>query len=200
MKRFIHIIAAVALTSPFGILAAQEMSNDAQITEAVSPLPETLRAGATVVTYDAKGDPKVLRQGTNDIVCQPNQPKATPGFSVTCYAKSLAPQRDMEAKLRAEGKDQKEIQAAVKAALDSGKLQAPPMGTMSYSKSGKTEAEAHVLWVMRVPNAKAEDLGLPTKAGKGSPWMMASGTPGAHIMMPQTEESLAAAPPRKPAQ
>ena len=200
MKRFVNIIAAIALTSPFGVMAAQETSTEAQITEAVSPLPVSLRDGATVVTYDAKGSPKVLRQGTNDIVCQPNQPKPTPGFSVTCYAKSLAPQRDMEAKLRAEGKDQKAVQAAVKAAMDSGQLKPPAMGTMSYSKSGKTEAEARVLWVMRVPNAKAEDLGLPTKGAQGSPWMMASGTPGAHIMMPQTEASLAAAPPRKPAQ
>ena len=197
MKRFINTIAAIALTSPFGILAAQEISLNDQIAEAVSPLPETLRADATVITYDAKGDPQVLRQGSNGIVCQTNQPSPTAGFNVACYAKALAPQYDMTAKLRAQGKDQPAIQAALKDARDSGKLQPPPMGSMSYSKSGKTAAEAHVLWVMRVPNATAESLGLPTKAGKGSPWMMNSGLPTAHVMMPQTESSLAAAPPRK---
>lgn len=139
----------------------------------------------------------MLRQGNNGLVCQTNQPTPAAGFSVACYAKALAPQYEMTAKLRAEGKDQKEIQAALKAARDSGKLQPPPMGAMSYSKSGKAAADARVLWVMRVPNATAKSLGLPTKAGKGSPWMMNSGQPTAHVMMPQTEASLAAASPRK---
>ena len=40
------------------------------IGEAVQILPDDLRAGATVVTYDASGARKVLRQGTNFLECQ----------------------------------------------------------------------------------------------------------------------------------
>jgi hypothetical protein len=184
MKRVVTVIAGALLTSSFAVFAAETMSTQSQIAEAVSPLPESLRAGATVVTYDASGNPEVLRKGTNAIVCQPDQP--TPGFSVSCYHKVLAPQRDVEAKLRAEGKEQKDIQAAVAAARESGKLAVPPTGTMMYSRSGKTAEDAKVLWVMLVPNATPEMTGLPTERGQGTPWMMRAGTPGAHIMMPQS--------------
>ena len=184
MKTFVISVATVLLTAPYSIVAAADMNSSDPIAQAVSPLPEAMRASATVVNYDAKGNPVVLRQGTSAIVCTPDQP--TEGFAVSCYHKVLRAQRDMEAKMRAEGKDAKEITAAVQAAKDSGKLQNPPMGTMMYSRSGKTEAEAHVLWVMLVPGATAESTGLPTERGQGTPWMMRAGTPGAHIMMPQS--------------
>jgi len=188
------VIAAIALASPFAVLAA-DMSTDAQIAEAVSPLPESMRADATVVTFDAKGAVQTLRQGTNGVVCQPNQPKPTPDFSASCYSQALAPQREMEAKLRAEGKDAKAVSAAVQAAKDAGTLKNPPLGTMMYGRSGKTADATRVTWVMLMPNMKAEDLGLPVKAGKGTPWMMNSGKPGAHIMMPQPSMSPAPAQP-----
>jgi len=184
MKNLVKIVAAVALASPFAVFAA-DMSSEAQITEAVSPLPESMRDTAKVITFDAKGNVVVLREGTGSVVCQPNQPKPTPDFSASCYSKVLEPQRTMEAKLRGEGKDAKEVTAAVQAAKDAGKLVNPPQGTMMYSRSGKTADATRVTWVMLMPNVKAEDLGLPVKAGGGSPWMMRSGTPGAHIMMPQ---------------
>jgi hypothetical protein len=45
------------------------------------------------------------------------------------------------------------------------------------------------LWVLRLPNATAEELGLstarqsdPALAGHG--WMMREGTPAAHLMIP----------------
>jgi hypothetical protein len=182
MKRLIGIAAVVVLVSPLG-LAAQEPSADAQIAQAVMPLPESLRAGATVVTYDAQGNKKVLRKGTNAIVCQPDGPAE--GFAVSCYHESLAPTRDLQAKLRAEGKDAKAVSAAVEEARKAGTLKAPAYGTMLYSMSGKDEASARRLWVMLVPNATAESTGLPTERGQGTPWLMRAGTPGAHIMMPQ---------------
>lgn len=182
MKHLI-VVATMALMLPPAIISA-ELSTQDQISQAVSPLPEALRAGATVVTYDAKGEPVVLREGTGSIVCTPDQHRE--GFAVSCYQKILRAQRDMEAKLRAEGKDAKAVQAAVQAARESGKLPAPPQGTMMYMRSGKTEAEAKVLWVMLMPGATAESTGLPTQRGEGSPWLMRAGTPGAHVMMPQS--------------
>jgi len=198
MKRTVRVMVALALASPIGVVAAQEMSVDAQIAEAVSPLPESLRAGATVITRDAKGNAKVLRQGSNVITCMTLSPTVEGEFNVRCYAQGLAPEHEMMAKMLAEGKGRGETLAALKAAYQSGKLKPPPMGTMDYSKRWKTIADARVLWRLHLPNATAESLGLPTQPASGSPWMMWSGTLGAHIMMPQTEASLAAGPPKKP--
>lgn len=171
------------LVSPLAAAAADDAS--VEIAQAVSPLPDTLRDGATVVAYDAQGNAKVLRQGTNAIVCQTNQPTPTAAFAVSCYHNSMKPTRDLQAKLRAEGKDAKAVAAAVAEARESGKLSAPAFGTMMYSRSGKSEQDARTLWVMLAPNATAEATGLPTARPKtGGPWLMNAGKPGAHVMIP----------------
>jgi hypothetical protein len=152
----------------------------------VQILPGDLRAGATVVTYDAVGARKVLRQGTNFVECQP---RMADGFS-RCYSKALAPRRDLEAKLRAEKKSDEEIQKAVAAAVQAGTLPPPSKGMMSYRDYDKRDRIQH-LWVMSLPNATPESVGVSTASqrdaaleGKGLPWMMLPGTPGAHIMIP----------------
>jgi hypothetical protein len=145
-----------------------------------------MRAGATVVTYDASGARKVLRQGTNFLECQP---RMADGFT-RCYSKDLAPRRDLEAKLRAEKKSDDEIQKAVAAAVKAGTLPPPSKGMMSYRGYDKRDRIQH-LWVMSLPNATPESVGVSTVSqrdaaleGKGLPWMMLPGTPGAHIMIP----------------
>ena len=182
--------AAVSLT-PVAIAHAQTgaaaQSKDAKIAEAVQPLPEDLKAGATVVTYDEKtGERMVLRQGTNYIECQP---KAKDGF-VRCYNKVTAPRHDMEAKLRAQGKSDKEVTDALAAATKDGTLKPPPFGTMSYRYSDDPN-RIRLLWVISVPNATPESVGVSTESqrdaalkGQGKPWLMLPGTPGAHIMIP----------------
>jgi hypothetical protein len=186
MKRFVLVGVAVAagLGAPAGAAA---QSADAQIAQAVQILPEDLRAGATVVTYDAAtGARKVLRQGTNFIECQP---RMADGFT-RCYNKALAPRRDLEAKLRAEKKSDKEIQEAVAAAVKSGSIPTPSKGMMSYRGYDKPDRIQN-LWVMSLPNATPESVGVSTASqrdaalqGRGLPWMMLPGTPGAHIMIP----------------
>src|SRR5580765_1381695 len=119
MNRVLGLAAAVFLASPLAILHAQTPA--ALIAEAVEILPADLRAGATVVTYDkATGARQVLRQGTNFIECQP---RMDDGFT-RCYNKALGPRRDLEAKLKAEKKSDKEVADAVQAALKAGTL--PP--------------------------------------------------------------------------
>lgn len=181
MKHILTITLAVVLTPVLaGGALAQGMSAQDQIAQAVSPLPEMLRAGATVVTYNKSGDPVVLRQGSNAIVCTPNQGGAS--FAVNCYQKIMRAQNDMQAKLRAEGKDGKAIQAALQEARASGKLPAIPMGIATYSRLGKTDADSRVTWRIQLPGATAESSGLPDKKGaQGEPWLQLAGTPNAHI-------------------
>jgi ABC-type phosphate transport system substrate-binding protein len=178
------LLITAALMGASALVPAMAQSNDELIAQAVSAAPEQLRAGATVVNYDAKGDPVVLRQGNNGVVCTPNQNKDN--YSVNCYAQVLRAQRDMQAKEKAEGKDPKTIAADIQAALASGKLPKPPLGTTMYSLSGKTQATARGMWVVLVPGLTAEETGLPTKpTAAGTPWLMRAGTPGAHIHIPQ---------------
>jgi hypothetical protein len=186
MKKSIGVLAVLAIASPWAT-AAYAQSVEAQIAEAVSILPEDLRAGATVVTYDpATGARKVLREGTNFLECQP---KGADGFE-RCYNKSLAPRRDLEAKLRAEKKTPEQIAEAVAAAVKAGTLPPSPKGMMSYRGYDKSD-RIQKLWVWSTPNSTPEAVGVSTASqrdaaikGEGLPWMMLPGTPGSHIMIP----------------
>lgn len=197
MKFHFRAVVSAFLAMPLGIAFAQDASLQSRIAEAVSPLPQSLRAGATVVTYDAKGNVKALREGSNGITCSHGFPLPAQPFLIQCYTAAMIPQHDMMIKLLASGRSHEEAQAEVAKALESGKLQPLPAGTITYSRSGKSAADAKILWIIHLPNAKAESLGLPTEPGQGSPWMMFSGTPRAHVMLPQTEASLAAAASNK---
>src|ERR1700730_4085269 len=115
MRKVMLAAAAIVLSGPL-MAAGQQSSSAEQIAEAVQILPDDLRAGAAVVSYDASGARKVLRPGTNFVECQP---RMADGFS-RCYSKALAPRRDLEAKLRAEKKSDEDIQKAVAAAVKAG--------------------------------------------------------------------------------
>jgi len=186
MKRCIGVLAALVLAGPLAAYA-QAPSVEAQIAQAVQILPQDLRDGATVVTYDAAtGARKVLRQGTNFLECQP---RGDDGFA-RCYNKVFAPRRDLEAKLRAEKKSDEEISQAVAAAVKAGTIPAPPKAMMSYRDYDKPD-RIQKLWVMSLPNRTPESVGVSTAPqrdnalkGEGLPWMMQPGNPGAHIMIP----------------
>ena len=186
MRTFIGLTVVAALTSAL-VLSAQTPSADARIAQATMVLPADLRAGATVVAYDkTTGARTVLRQGTNFIECQPQMDD---GFT-RCYHKSLGPRRDLEATLRAEKKTDKEVSDAVAAALKAGTLKAPVNGMMSYRGYDKRD-RIQKLWVMSLPNKTPDAVGVSVGSqreealeGKGLPWMMLPGEPGAHVMIP----------------
>jgi hypothetical protein len=187
MKAYVGAAAAAVVVGFIFAVPARAQSADPRIAESLKPLPEDLKAGATVVAYDpATGARQVLRQGTNQIECQP---KADDGF-IRCYNKVMAPRRDLEAKLKAEKKSDKEIQEAVQAAIKAGTIKTAPFGTMSYRYSDDP-SRIKLLWVMSVPNATPETIGVSTVSqrdaalkGQGLPWLMLPGTPGAHVMIP----------------
>ena len=193
MKYAMFILTVSVLAGPLMAAEDQPKTADQQIAEAVQILPQDLRAGATVVTYDpATGARKVLREGTNFIECQP---RMADGFE-RCYNKAMAPRRDLEAKLHAQKKTDAEIQQAVAAAVKAGTIP-QPKAMMSYRGYDKSDRIQN-LWVISLPNATPEAVGVSTAsqrdaalAGHGLPWMMLPGKPGAHIMIPIN-------PPAKP--
>jgi hypothetical protein len=157
------------------------------LVQATLPLPEDLKAGATVITYGKSGERQVLRAGTNMIECRARDESS--GFT-RCYHKSQAPEVDYQAKLAAEGTSFQDIGAALAAAREAGTVPAATFGSIAY-RLYEEDDRLKLLWVLRLPNATSEGLGMPTGsqrdnalAGKGLPWMMREGTASAHLMIP----------------
>lgn len=173
-----------------GLLAATQASAQSQaeiIAKAVSPLPEDLRADATVYTYDeATGDRITLKEGTNHVECQPTDAE---GFT-RCNPIYLRGRNDLSAKLRAQGLEGDALSAALQKAEDEGRIAPRRFGSLAYRRFD-TPDRIQYLFVISLPNASPEDLGMPVGpqrdnalAGRGTPWMMNPGTPGAHLMIP----------------
>src|SRR5262249_13013149 len=138
-----HIM--IPINPPVKMSAITDQASD-EISQATLPLPEDLRAGASVYKYEPKTGERIeLKKGTNVIECLP---RGDDGFT-WCYNKSTAARRDFQAKLRAQGKSEKDIQEATTAAVAAGTLQPAPFGTMSYRLYGKKD-RIQLLWVLSV--------------------------------------------------
>jgi len=178
---FIGLFGGLLVIAPVGAQSTAEL-----VAQAVLPLPEDLRAGATVYTYDDAGERVVLRKGTNHVECQP---KNADGFT-RCESVLMGPRRDLAAKLGAQGVEGDDLQGALAEAEAAGEIDPIPFGTMHY-RLFDTGDRIQRLWLVRLPNATADQLAMPTGserdsslAGMGLPWMMREGTPNAHLMIP----------------
>lgn len=190
-------ICLVAITSR---LAAQEPGGTAkrqaplhsaayQIAAAVTPLPEEMRAGATVLGYTAAAKPIVtLREGTNDMICLlPDPSSAT--FHAACYHKAMEPFMARGRELRAAGVTGGQVDTVRFAEVREGKLKVPAQPAMLYQIFGgsfdSVTAKAsggNSLFVTYIPFATPETTGISARPSPTSPWIMFPGTPKAHIM------------------
>jgi hypothetical protein len=163
---------------------------DEQIAATVLALPEEMRAGAGVLGYDAQGKLVTLRKGQNELLCLADKP-GDERFSAACYHKDLEPFMARGRELEAQGIKGGERNEKYRwKEIKEGKLAMPREPRLLYVLSGKgydaasgKVLEGAVRWVIYVPFATAESLGLSTKAKRGEPWLMDAGTAGAHIMM-----------------
>jgi hypothetical protein len=160
-----------------------------QIAAAVTPLPEEMRAGATVLGYTAVGKPLVvLREGKNDMICLAPDP-AAPSFHSACYHKAMEPFMARGRALRASGVTGERVDTVRFAEVKAGKLAMPTKPAMLYQIFGGTfdSATAKVsggryLFVTYIPFATPETTGLSARPTTSGPWIMFPGTPKAHIM------------------
>ena len=163
-------------------IAVNTQTNEQKISDAVKALPESLRDGAAVVEYDADGYRTVLREGSNSLVCEPDDPNVE-GFRVGCYHQNRIARLNFERQLAATGKSAAEIFQARSAKVDTGLLPLPVAGQMAYFLAGADEASATPTRSVRLPYATAESTGLPTERGQDGVWLMQAGTNRAHIMI-----------------
>lgn len=181
-KSSLVLLAAALFASSH--LAAQ--SNQAIIEKALSPLPEDLRADATVYRYGDDGNRITLKVGSNHVECTPTDAE---GFT-RCGPVAQRARRDLQAKLRAQGLQGEEMQMAMQKAEDEGRIPARKFGQMAYRRFD-TPDRIQYLFVISLPFATAEELGMSSAfqrdnalLGKGTPFMMRPGTSGAHLMIP----------------
>lgn len=188
-----HRLLLVAL--PAVLLAcpahAQVPTAEAQINGAVSALPESMRAGATVLGYRNYHKLEVLRQGTGDMICLADDPSEA-RWQVSCYHKDLDPFMARGRELRAQGAEHAQIDSARLADIEAGRLKMPDGPRTLYNlyapadsvdaASGLAHGTSH-LEVVYIPYATEASTGLPTRPGGGLPWLMYPGKPWAHIMV-----------------
>ncbi len=178
-------ITAMAQTPAPTIPSAED-----QIAATVQAAPEEMRAGAAVLGYGADGKLTELRKGTNELICLADDPKDT-RFSAACYHKDLEPFMARGRELTAQGVTGGNRNAEYRwKEVKEGKLKMPREPRMLYVLSGKgydpatkKVTDGVVRWVIYVPFATAESLGLSATPKRGEPWLMDAGTAGAHIMI-----------------
>ena len=146
-----------------------------QITEAVLAAPESLRDGATVIVRDNQGIPTIIRNGTNELVCEPDRPGG--GFAVECYHSSFQDVMDWMTQRLAEG-----ARSFPELFASGGPEAEVSPGAMQYALVGPTRQDAVLRVSINLPHATAESTGLPTEEQLEGPWLMWGGTEAAHIM------------------
>jgi len=163
---------------------------DRQVAAAVLPLPEPMRAGATVLGYREAGKLVELRRGTNGMTCLADDP-ADSTFHVACYHESLEPFMARGRALRAEGVTGSQVDTVRFREIREGKLAMPAGPASLRSLSGRagswnpdsnTVREGRPLYVVYLPFATTESTGIPSVPAPNQPWLMFPGTPKAHIM------------------
>lgn len=177
--------------------AADVPTPEVQIAGAVLAAPAELRAGAAVLGYNAQGERVQIRKGTNELICLATDPAKTT-FNVACYHKDLEPFMARGRELLAHnvtGAKRNEIRFKE---IEDGKLPMPKaprtlyvLTGASYDAASGQVKDSYLRWVIYVPFATPESTGLSTKASEGAPWLMSSGTAGAHIMINPPKKSSA---------
>ena len=170
--------------------AAQARSDQWEIAAAVLPLPDSMRAGASVMVYRG-ADLVELRAGTNEMICLGDDP-AHKGLQVSCYHRSLDPFMARGRALRTAGTAQREaIDSARLADVKSGRIVMPSAAMLSsvFAESDSFDAVAgppakhSALDVIYLPYATEESTGITVRPSVGRPWLMFAGLPWAHVML-----------------
>jgi hypothetical protein len=186
MLRQLIILTVIGSAS----LRAQDRPAATQITGAVLPLPDSLKAGATVLGYQG-GKLVPLRAGTNDMICLADNP-ADSTFQASCYHRSLEPFMARGRALREGGMKRQAIDSVRKAEVENGSLTMAKGPAMLYSvfanndrfdPAGGMPANSGALDVIYLPYATTATTGISTQASDKRPWLMHPGEYRAHVMI-----------------
>ena len=173
---------------------AQATDRSQQIAAAVLPLPASFRSGAGVVAFDSAGRPQVWRASANGVVCLADAPGDST-FDVRCYQAAFVPVLYRIRQLTAQGVPDSALDGRLDADIRSGRLtitRLPTAGHRMYGPISGYDATHNAVsdtidrWQsVHMPYRTAESLGLSTSEDGINPYVMASGTYWAHVMIMQ---------------
>ena len=159
-----------------------------QIAGAVLPLPENLRAGATVLGYGADGKMTLLRKGTGEMTCLASDPRQKE-FHASCYHNDMEPFMARGRALRASGVTGGQVDTVRFKEVKEGKITMPKSPAAlsqvfgeSYDPLKNEVIKPQTLYVIYIPYATGKSTGLAERPFGKAPWVMFPGTPKAHIM------------------
>jgi hypothetical protein len=174
--------------------AAQQPDRARQIAAAVLPLPAELQAAAGVVALDGHGRPQVWRASANGMICLADSPGDST-FDVRCYQADFVPVIYRIRQLLAQGVPDSLLDQTIDAEIRSGKLtitKAPTAGyrmygpVTGYDPARNTVSDRIDAWQsIHMPYRTAASMGLSTTEDGIHPYVMASGTYWAHVMIMQ---------------
>ncbi|HET9369035.1 MAG TPA: hypothetical protein VFO19_02260 [Vicinamibacterales bacterium] len=166
-------------------------SPDAEATLALSALPESLRAGATVYVLGRKGYEK-HRSGTNGLTCLVEQSRPDTQEPI-CWdvegAETIMPLVIDKAAWRAAGAAEDEIERRAATGFESGKYRAPRRSGVAYMLSADNyvfngqkviKYSPHVMFY--APYLTNKDIGSNGK-DPNAPWILGEGSPHAYIIV-----------------
>ncbi|PVW12611.1 hypothetical protein [Marixanthomonas spongiae] len=163
-----------------------------QINMASQVAPEKDREAVTVYGYDESGKLKLLKKGTNNLICLADDPNKK-GVHISCYSVKLEPFMARGRELIVEGKSVPEMREIRKKEAEEGSLQLPDVPSMLYVLDGEEAnlnqetgelTNGFERYVIYTPYATTESTGLPDAPfAPGMPWLMDPGTHRAHIMV-----------------
>jgi hypothetical protein len=193
------IVLALTTIGVANLTGQQMPTKEQQIAGATLVLPEAFRAEATVQSISADLKITELRKGTNSMVCSIIQP-GSETFLVHCFDRGYDAfffrQTQLQHELSKNGKpgDEAEFKAALQREIESRRIKPPTSPAVGFAMRGPAKAfdwntntpsgEIKHWEMIMIPNATGASLSLPSsKPANGGPWVMAEGTPGAHIMI-----------------
>ncbi len=183
-------LPAALMLLPPSVSPAQDKAPQRQIADAVSPLPDSLRAGARVLGY-RRGQLVTLREGQNSMICLADDPQEK-GFHASCYHRSLEPFMARGRALRAQGATREAVESTRLAEIEAGKLTMPAQPAALYQlfhdddafdPSSGDATGLRGLDVIYMPYATTETTGIATTPSRTGPWLMYPGKPWAHVML-----------------
>lgn len=160
------------------------------------PLPDSLRANATLVGVDANKQRVTLRSGSNGVVCTVWVP-GEDSFDVRCYQQGFMPVIDERWKHAAAGSSYRAMQHDLDSAIAAKAIVLPDHPTAGYrmlgparafdAKAGRVTKEIERWESIHIPYRTGAEMGLPSEEQGGSLFVMSPGTYWAHVMIMHPE-------------
>jgi hypothetical protein len=180
--RRIALVLAAALVLPAGLTA---QSDQQIIDKATAAAPNRARDAVTVISWNADHSYRVVREGTNQMVCYDRSSenrRAT--FDVQCTNLGNLERVAQNRRFRAMSADRDAENEMIAAAEADGTRVLPQYGSVWIAMRGEDRASAGIHTTIAMPGATTESSGFPEDRSGGGAYIMSAGTSTAHLMVP----------------